>query len=129
MSAECRVPSVEAAEEMTVGALVPYFGAKRTLAPRIVAEFGAHTQYFEPFCGSCAVLLGKPAARMEYVNDLNGDLVNLCNVIKHPVLGPKFYRSCRRMLMCEAVFRESCARWVPRSPGSRSAIASGWAVS
>lgn len=101
-------------ETMTVGAVVPYFGAKRTLAPVIVAEFGEHAQYFEPFCGSCAVLLAKPPARMEYVNDLNGDLVNLIRVLVDDRLGPKLYRACRRMLMSEALFREAAERWKSR---------------
>lgn len=39
-----------------VGALLPYYGGKRTLAPRIVAELGRHRAYWEPFMGSLAVL-------------------------------------------------------------------------
>lgn len=45
-----------------ITAIAPWFGSKRTLAPRIVAELGSHRAYWEPFCGSMAVLLAKPAA-------------------------------------------------------------------
>jgi DNA adenine methylase len=76
----------------TITSLVPWFGAKRTLAPRIVRELGPHRVYWEPFCGSCAVLLAKPRASMETVNELHGDLVNLARVVAHPVLGPQLYR-------------------------------------
>lgn len=40
-----------------IGAVAPWFGGKRTLAPRIVEALGPHKAYVEPFCGSCAVLL------------------------------------------------------------------------
>jgi DNA adenine methylase len=68
-------------ESATLGALLPYFGGKRTLAPRIVAEFGPHDGYFEPFCGSLAVLFAKERSRLENVGDLNGELVNLARVV------------------------------------------------
>jgi DNA adenine methylase len=67
--------------EPNLSALLPYFGGKRTLAPRIVAEFGPHDGFFEPFCGSCAVLFQKPRCRLEVVGDLYGDLVNLARVV------------------------------------------------
>jgi len=97
-----------------IGAIVPYFGSKRTLAPTIVEEMGNHHTYFEPFCGSCAVLLAKPWARMETVNDLNGDLINLARTIKHPIAGPVFYRRCRRMIMSESEHRAASSRWKQR---------------
>lgn len=46
-------------EEMKIRAIAPWFGGKRTLAEEIVRELGKHTQYFEPFCGSAAVLFAK----------------------------------------------------------------------
>ncbi len=64
-----------------IKALAPWFGGKRTLAPKIIAEIGPHSAYWEPFCGSCAVLMAKPPAMMETVNDLHGDLVNLARVV------------------------------------------------
>jgi len=89
----------------TVKALAPWFGGKRNLAAWIVAELGEHTCYWEPFCGSMAVLLAKQAVTMETVNDLHGDLVNLAEVIRDPCDGPILYRRLRRTLMDEAVFK------------------------
>lgn len=68
--------------EMPVKAIAPWFGGKRTLAPAIVRELGKHTQYFEPFCGSMAVLFAKEPSQKETVNDLHGDLINLARVLR-----------------------------------------------
>lgn len=62
---------------MKVRAIAPWFGGKRIMAPLIVTELGKHTQYFEPFCGSMAVLFAKEPSQKETVNDLHGDLINL----------------------------------------------------
>ena len=67
---------------MKIKAIAPWFGGKRTMAPDIVAQLGKHTQYFEPFCGSMAVLFGKPRSMHETVNDLHGDLINLALVLQ-----------------------------------------------
>lgn len=95
---------------MKITAIAPWFGGKRTLAPRIVAELGPHSAYWEPFCGSMAVLLAKPPATMETVNDLHGDLINLARVIQHQTAGPRLYRRLRRVLMSEKFFDECGSR-------------------
>ena len=64
-----------------ITALAPWFGGKRTLAPVIVEELGGHRAYFEPFCGGCSVLWGKPVSSHETINDLHGDLINLAMVL------------------------------------------------
>ena len=92
---------------MKIKALAPWFGGKRNLAPLIVQELGEHRAYWEPFCGSMAVLLAKPAVTTEVVNDLNSHLINLARVIQHPTMGPELYRRLRRTLMHEAFFVES----------------------
>lgn len=92
-----------------ITSLAPWFGGKRTMAPAIVEAIGPHHAYWEPFCGSMAVLLAKPPSRTEVVNDLHGDLVNLARVIQHPTLGPALYRRLRRAWFNEDQFRESLA--------------------
>lgn len=66
---------------MKIKSLVPWYGSKRTLAPRIIQQFGPHATYVEPFAGSLAVLLAKPPARHEVVSDLHEDLINLLRVL------------------------------------------------
>ncbi len=72
---------------MEIKALAPWFGSKRTLAPRIVEAIGKHTVYWEPFAGSMAVLFSKPQVSAETVNDLHGDLVNLARCIQQVAIG------------------------------------------
>lgn len=59
-----------------------YYGGKTTLAERIVALMPEHRHYVEPFAGSLAVLLAKPRAVFETVNDLDGDLVLFWRVLR-----------------------------------------------
>lgn len=97
-------------ESPAITALAPWFGGKRTLAPRIVAEMGPHSAYWEVFCGSMAVLLEKPPCPMETVNDLNADLVNLARVIKDAKLGPNLYCRLRRWLAAKPLLDEAAAK-------------------
>lgn len=59
-----------------------YFGGKTRLADQIVPLLPAHRHYVEPFAGSLAVLLAKPRAEMETVNDLDGDLMTFWRVLR-----------------------------------------------
>ena len=64
---------------MTLQAPFPWFGGKRRVAPEVWARFGDVPNYVEPFAGSLAVLLGRPAkhaAKIETVNDLDGFIAN-----------------------------------------------------
>lgn len=59
-----------------------YYGGKTRLAPWIVSMLPAHRVYVEPFAGSLAVLMDKPPARFEVVNDLDGALVCFWRVLR-----------------------------------------------
>lgn len=107
MPDEMKVP----ATPKTIGGILPWFGSKRTMASVIVGELGDHHTYFEPFCGSMAVLLAKPTARMETVNDLHADLINVARCIRDRAAAMQFYRRCRRMLMVEELHNEAALRW------------------
>ena len=93
--------------EPAISSLVPWFGAKRVLAPKIVEVIGPHRVYWEIFCGSMAVLLAKPVVTQETVNDLHRDLTNLGRVIRDEQLSGRLYWKLRRTLVCEDLFRES----------------------
>lgn len=89
---------------MRIGALAPWFGAKRAMAPEIVRELGPHRAYDEPCCGSAAVLFGKPRSEFETINDLHGDLVNLamCVASERCV---ELWGQVQRLLACEDTLR------------------------
>ncbi len=97
--------------EMKIKAILPYYGGKRTLAPQIVEMLGRHSAYWEPFCGSIAVLLAKPPCQMETINDLHSDLINLARVIQNRETGLQLYDKLNRTLFHEQMFLDAKAKW------------------
>jgi DNA adenine methylase len=91
---------------MKVRAIAPWFGGKRTMAPAIVVELGKHGQYFEPFCGSMAVLFAKPAVSQESVADLHGDVTNLAWILQDLELAEQLYDRAMRTLFAEAMIKQ-----------------------
>jgi DNA adenine methylase len=100
--------------EMKIKAIAPYFGGKRNLAPTIVKLLGSHNSYWEPFCGSMAVLFAKKPCTMETVNDLHGDLINLARVLQDEDMAVELYGKLNRVLMHEKLFHEAAARYKER---------------
>jgi len=96
--------------EMKIKAIAPWFGGKRNLAPKIIQLLGKHRVYWEPFCGSCAVLLAKEPCMMETVCDLHGDLINLARVLQKEDTAIELYKRVERTLMCEQLHKEAAAR-------------------
>jgi DNA adenine methylase len=94
---------------MKIRSLAPWFGGKRTLAPEIVAELGEHTQYFEPFAGALSVILAKPPAQKETVNDLHGDITNLARIIQEVGWAEMLYERLQRVVMCEGLLEDAQA--------------------
>jgi DNA adenine methylase len=60
----------------------PYYGGKMSVAAAIVDLLAPHQHYVEPFAGSLSVLLAKPAAKFETVNDLHRELVTFWKVLR-----------------------------------------------
>ncbi len=90
-----------------ITALAPWMGSKRQLAARIVEALGPHHAYFEPFCGSMAVILNKPVVRHEVVNDLNRDIVNVATVLRTRPLVAELLTRLHFTLAAEELYRES----------------------
>ena len=71
---------------MSLIAPFPYFGGKRRAAHLVWQAFGDPSGYVEPFAGSAAVLLARPAftgRRVETINDADGWLINAWRAIQH----------------------------------------------
>ena len=65
--------------------VLKYPGAKNRLANWICSFIPDHEVYCEPFFGSGAVFFNKPKAKIETVNDLDGNVINYFRVIReHP---------------------------------------------
>lgn len=63
--------------------VVPWMGGKRRLAAAIIEAFPEHQCYVEVFAGGAAVLFEKEPSKVEVLNDINGELINLYRVIQH----------------------------------------------
>lgn len=63
--------------------IVPWMGGKRRLAKHLLPLFPVHDCYVEPFCGGAALFFMKVPSKVEVLNDINGDIVNLYRVVQH----------------------------------------------
>ena len=53
-----------------------YFGSKNKIAFQICENLPPHNCWVEVFCGSASLTLAKRPAKIEIINDVNGDIVN-----------------------------------------------------
>lgn len=82
--------------------LVPWLGGKRRLAKHILPLFPEHTCYVEPFAGAAALFFLKEPVKVEVLNDVNSDLVNLYRVVQHHL--DEFVRHFRWALSSREIF-------------------------
>jgi DNA adenine methylase len=63
----------------------PYIGGKRRIARQLVSLIPEHTTYVEPFAGGAQVFFHKPRSRVEVLNDLDDEIVNVLRICqRHP---------------------------------------------
>ena len=115
----------------------PYFGGKRRAAPRIWQALGDPSGYVEPFAGSAAVLLARPAftgRRVETLNDADGWLVNCWRAIQ---LNPDAVAAAAWGPVAEIDYHARLAwlqqrrtpdlvAWLEGDPEAHDAKAAGW---
>jgi len=90
--------------------LAPWFGGKATLAPKIVTQLGDHKVFIETFCGSMAVLFAKPRCRIEIVNDLHSDIINLSRIVQDNQLHKILVKRLEKTLYHEDAYREASSK-------------------
>jgi hypothetical protein len=122
---------------MTLAAPFPYFGGKRRAAARIWQALGDPAGYVEPFAGSAAVLLARPAftgRRVETLNDADGWLVNTwraiqlspAEVARHawgPVAEIDYHA---RLAWLQQRRTPDLVAWLEGEPEAHDAKAAGW---
>ncbi len=62
---------------------ISYYGGKQNLLKRILPLIPVHTVYVEPFFGGGAVFWAKKPSPAEVINDVNMNVVNFYEVLKH----------------------------------------------
>ena len=122
---------------MSLRAPFPYFGGKRRAAALIWDALGDPGGYVEPFAGSAAVLLARPAftgRRVETINDADGWLVNAWRSIQlspgdvaahayGPVSEIDYHA---RLAWLHERRDESLVSWLEGDPEHHDAKAAGW---
>lgn len=82
--------------------IFPWIGGKRRLAKTILPLFPDHTCYVEPFAGGAALFFMKAPSKVDVLNDVNGDIVNLYRVVQHHL--DEFVRMFRWALVSRETF-------------------------
>lgn len=83
--------------------IIPWPGGKRRLLPHLRPLLETpHTCYCEPFAGGAAVLFAREPARVEVLNDIDGELVRLYRVIANHL--DEFVRQFRWALTSHEMF-------------------------
>ena len=62
---------------------IKWMGGKSKSIKTILPIIPSHKTYIEPFFGGGWILFAKDKSNVEVINDINGDLINLYNVIKN----------------------------------------------
>lgn len=82
--------------------IIPWVGGKRRLAKHLLPLFPEHKCYVEPFCGGAALFFRKDVSKVEVINDINGELINLYRVVKNHL--EEFVRQFKWALSSRQVF-------------------------
>lgn len=86
----------------------PWVGGKRKLRDDIITRIPAHHTYIEAFAGAAWVYWGKEPSKVEVLNDINGDLINLYKQIR---LDPEaFHDALWWMLNARAVYTATISK-------------------
>lgn len=102
---------------------ITYYGGKQKMLRHILPLIPPHRIYNEPFFGGGAVFWAKEPAYTEFINDINGEVVNFYRVLKTDF--PAFKRELDGTLHSELQHRE--ARAIYRSPEEHTPVRRAWA--
>lgn len=83
--------------------IIPWMGGKTRLANDILPIFPDHSCYVEVFAGGAALFYKKEPSKVEVLNDINGELVNLYRVVQHHL--EEFVRQFKWALSSRQIFQ------------------------
>lgn len=103
---------------------ITYWGGKQQLTQEILRLIPKHKQYDEPFFGGGAVFFSKWPSEVEFINDINGEMINFYRILKRNFDELKDEVDCT----LHSEFQHRQARDIYADPLSHSAILRAWAV-
>lgn len=65
---------------------ITYWGGKQQLTQEILRLIPKHKQYDEPFFGGGAVFFSKWPSEVEFINDINGEMINFYRMSIRPII-------------------------------------------
>lgn len=111
---------------ITIGRpILRYYGSGWNRARWTVSHFPAHAVYCEPCFGSGAVLLRKPAAKLEIANDLDGRVMNFFDILR--ARPDELLRALRLTPWHEAEYRRSLTPSLDALEDARRFFFTAWA--
>lgn len=87
--------------------LLRWYGGKWKLAPKLLRFFPSHRIYVEPFGGAGSVLLRKQRCYAEVWNDLDGEAVNLFEVLRDDAQACRLVEQLRLTPFAREEFEQS----------------------
>jgi DNA adenine methylase len=103
---------------------ITYWGGKQQLVPEILKMIPIHRQYNEPFFGGGAVFFSKKPSEIEFINDINGEVVNFYKVLKRNF--PELKAEVDITLHSE--YQHQTARGIYVNPLQHSDVMRAWAL-
>jgi DNA adenine methylase len=103
---------------------ITYYGGKQKMLRYILPLVPEHKIYVEPFFGGGAVFWAKEPAKIEFVNDINGEVVNFYRVLK--LNYPELKREIDATLHSEG--QQKLARRIYRNPEDHGEVKRAWAL-
>ena len=103
---------------------ITYWGGKQQLVPKLLQLIPEHRQYCEPFFGGGALYFAKHPSEIEFINDINGEMVNFYKVLKRKCYELKDEIDCT----LHSEFQHRQAGDIYADPLSYDDILRAWAV-
>ena len=103
---------------------ITYWGGKQKLISRILPLIPPHRQYDEPFFGGGAVFFAKKPSKIEFINDINGEMINFYRIIKYDFERLKDKIDC----MLHSEFQQKQAIEIYLNSSDKEPVLRAWAV-
>ncbi|MDR3226525.1 MAG: DNA adenine methylase [Prevotellaceae bacterium] len=101
-----------------------YWGGKQQLTGKILSLMPPHERYNEPFFGGGAIFFAKQPAEIEFINDINGEMVNFYRTLKRKFNELKDEVDCT----LHSEFQHNQAREIYANPLNHNDVLRAWAV-